>query len=93
MTQILERSTAAKSPRREDVMLYGDSRDVLYIGTFKGLRFNGLGTLFHKGGEVAYMGDWVDGKMQGEGILHDKNGNVVWKGRFQSGLPVSGLFW
>jgi hypothetical protein len=84
---------AAKSPRREDVMLYEGSREVLYIGTFSGLRYNGKGTLYYRGGAVAYMGDWVGGRMHGDGILKDRDGNILWKGKFSEGRPVSGLFW
>ena len=87
LKQTLERVAADGDVEYHDIMLHHNSPHILYIGAFRGLKFHGLGCLYHKDGSLAYSGAWRDGLVDGEGSLLDHRGVAMWKGSFVHGDP------
>lgn len=71
----------------QDMMLYPHSSNMLYLGRFQDLQFEGHGTLYYTNGKVAYTGGWKAGRMHGEGTLLHQDGSLVWEGSFDMGRP------
>ena len=88
LKQTLARVEADAATSFHDVLLHHDSPHILYIGAFKGLRFDGLGCLYRTDGSLAYSGGFRDGLMHGQGTLLDHQGAVLWKGHFYDGSPA-----
>jgi len=58
--------------------------DGTYYGEFKGLKYDGLGTLNFETG-ITYKGEWKEGYMEGYGVLISKDGSK-YEGEFSEGF-------
>ena len=67
--------------------IYGDNRNILYIGDFNCFEYNGKGVLYFINSDKKYFDGFFDTGSYTYGTLFDPEGNQIYEGEFMDDQP------